>query len=90
MLTQIVKRALVETVVNIGQLTQTEKRELERAVKRGWLSKGKGGPYPVLKVVYACPGFNFAASRERYVNHMLSLAELDQQAAERRRKGVRT
>ena len=66
-LTPIIKRALVDTVTDIGQLSESEKRELNRAVKRGWLSKGKAGPFPRLKTVYACPAFDFAASRETYV-----------------------
>lgn len=42
----IIKRALLDTITDIGQLTPAEKRTLNRAVKRGWLAKGKGGPYP--------------------------------------------
>lgn len=80
-LTPIIKRALVETVTDIGQLTATERRELNAAVKHGWLSRGKGGPYPVLKTVWACPGFDFGASRRRYVAYAMALS-----ADERRRR----
>lgn len=80
----IIRRALVETVTDIGQLTNDEKRTLNRYVKRGWLSRGKSGPFPKLKTVYACPGFDFAASRERYVEQAMKLAELDRKAARRR------
>lgn len=76
-LTTIVKRALVETVTDIGQLTTQEKRELARAVKAGYLSKGKGGPYPVLKTVYAHPGFDFAADREYHYRQFLVWHALD-------------
>jgi len=86
MLPEIVKRALVDTVTDIGQLTPTERRTLARYVKRGWLSKGKGGPYPRLKTVYACPGFDFDASRERYIEHAMKLAALDRRAVEQRRE----
>lgn len=63
----IVKRAMVYTVTNIGQLSADEMRELKRAVRKGWLSMGKGGPFPILKTVYAHPGFDFAADRAHYV-----------------------
>ncbi len=62
-LAPIVKRALVDTVNDIGQLSTQEKRELARAVKAGYLSKGKGGPFPKAKTVYARSGFDFAAGR---------------------------
>lgn len=77
MLTEIVKRALVETVINIGQLTDAEKRELERAVKRGYLSKGKGGPFPKMKTMYAHPGFDFVADREREIEEAMRICALD-------------
>src|ERR1700692_1265581 len=63
-LTEIVKRALTQTVCDIGQLSDVENRQLERAVKLGLLDKGKAGPYPAIKTVYACHGFNFEAARE--------------------------
>ena len=59
----IVLRALTETVTDIGQLSEQELRDLKRAVKRGILTKAKGGKYPKLKTVYARPGFDFAAQR---------------------------
>lgn len=43
MLTEIVKRALVYTVTDISQLSPAERRELNGVVKRGHLSRGKGG-----------------------------------------------
>jgi hypothetical protein len=81
---EIVRCALVETVTNIGQLTPLEQRTLDAYVKRGWLSKGKGGPYPILKIVYAHPGYDFALWRERYVKHAMALADLDRLAQEQR------
>jgi hypothetical protein len=75
----IVKRALVRTVTNVGQLTAEQKLDLEYAVRKGWLIKGKGGPYPILKSVYARPGFDFRKDREASVAelrrmHMVDLA----------------
>jgi len=74
-LTAIVKRAMVYTVTDIGQLMPHERRELNAAVKRGHLSRGKGGPYPNLKTVWAHPGFDFEADRKRYVDEAMRYAE---------------
>ena len=76
-LTLIVERAMVETVTSIGQLTHRETLELERAVRHNYLSKGKGGPYPVLKTVYAHPGFDFEADRRFYVDRAMRMADLE-------------
>lgn len=80
----IVKRALVETIVNIGQLSKAEIYQLNKYVKKGWLSKGKGGPYPILKTVYACPRFDFEGHRKRWIDYMMMLAKLDRRAAAQR------
>jgi hypothetical protein len=77
MFTEIVRRAMAETVVDIGQLSKTERKELGAAIKAGILVKGKGGPYPVVKTVYASIGFDFLADREMHVNLACALAELD-------------
>ena len=76
-LPQIVKRALVETVCNIGQLSKPEICQLNKYVKRGWLSKGKGGPFPMLKTMYAHPGFDFAADRKRYVERAVEISRIE-------------
>jgi hypothetical protein len=76
-LPEVVKRAMVETVTDTGQLSKAEVYQLNKYVKRGWLSRGKGGPYPILKTVYACPGFDFAASRERYVEAAMAVYEVE-------------
>lgn len=81
---KIIKRAMLHTVTDIGQLTAEETRELNKAVKKGWLSKGKGGTYPILKTVYALPGFDFAADRRREVDYMMYLDSLDRVAAQAR------
>lgn len=73
----IIKRALVETVTNIGQISHQDRLDLEYAVRKGWLSKGKGGPYPMLKTVYAHPGFNFEASRDVFIAEMMAWHALD-------------
>lgn len=69
----IVKRAIVHTVTDIGQLTPAEKRELVKAVRAGYLEKGKGGPFPMIKTVYAVRGYPFAAERERMIDEMMRL-----------------
>jgi hypothetical protein len=76
-LPEIIKRALVETVTDIGQLSKAELYQLNKYVKRGWLSKGKGGPFPMLKTVYACPGFDFKASRDRYIEQAIAAYEIE-------------
>jgi hypothetical protein len=63
MLSTIVKRALVYTVTDIGQLSVTELRDLNTAIHKGWLSKGRGGKFPMVKTVYARPDFDFKADR---------------------------
>ena len=77
MMPEIVKYALVYTVVDIGQLTSEQRRDLKSAVKVGHLSKGKGGPFPILKTVYAHPGFDFAADRESHIAEMREAIEID-------------
>ena len=76
----IVRRALTETVVDIGQLSKSEIYYLNKYVKRNWLSKGKGGPFPNLKTVYAHRDFDFDADREFYVQRAIRLSELDRTA----------
>lgn len=76
-LPEIVKWALVDTVVNIGQLTNTEKRQLNAAVKRGELSKGIGGPFPKMKTMWARPGFDFVADRNREVDEAMAICAID-------------
>jgi hypothetical protein len=73
----IVERALDQTVTDIGQLTPEEQRELSKAVKNGVLSKDKGGPYPILKPVYARRGFDFAADRQLQIDYAMYLDSLD-------------
>lgn len=74
---EIVKRTLVETVTDIGQLSPSGRYQLNKYVKRGWLSRGKGGPYPLLKTVYARPSFDFAASRDCYVEAAIAVYEVE-------------
>lgn len=77
-LPEVVKRALVYTVTDIGQLSKAEIYQLNKYVKKGWLSKGKAGPFPMLKTVYACPGFDFEASRQRYVDEAFRIYDIEQ------------
>jgi hypothetical protein len=74
---EIVGRAIVRPLADIGQLSHEEHLALNRAVRKGWLSKGKGGPYPALKTVYAHPGFDFAADREAHIEEMMGWHALD-------------
>lgn len=73
----IVERAKSEPVIDIGQLSKTEKASLERAFRIGQISKGWGGPYPLEKIVYAPLGFDFVADRERSLNRLSMAARLD-------------
>jgi hypothetical protein len=77
MLTKLVKRALFRPICDIGQLTLQEKKELDSAVRKGYLSKGKGGPFPVIKTMYARPNFDFISDRQKEIQRMMRLAELD-------------
>lgn len=81
----IVKRALSEPITDIGQLTDHDRRILADAVRRGWLWNGKGGSYPIPKTVYARPGFDFSADRQRRVGELQALARVD---AFRRARGA--
>jgi hypothetical protein len=71
------QQALTKSVCDMGQFTHEEKLLLERAVRLGYLSKGKGGPYPLLKTVYAHPGFDFARDREKGVAELMRAHMLD-------------
>ena len=77
MIEPIVERAILDTVVNIGQLSAAEIRQLDRAVERGWLSKGKGGPYPILKTVWAVRGFDFVADRQREIDFHMEIDRIE-------------
>lgn len=76
-LAEIVMRALLSTVTNIGQLSESEVRELDGAFRRGHLAKGKGGAFPVAKTVWAHPGFDFEADRRASLDEMALLAARD-------------
>ncbi len=76
-LPRIVGWALVHTVVDLGQLSKLDKKILNRYVKKGWLAKGRGGPFPALKTVYAHPDYDFALHRQEALDelHALAVAE---------------
>lgn len=76
LLPEIVKRALSQTVADIGQLSQNEKKILNAYVKQGVISKGKGGGFPNVKTVYAFPNFDFVTDRERQVKNTLMIAAM--------------
>jgi hypothetical protein len=73
---EIVKRAMTESVTDIGQLTTRDKYQLNKFVKRGALVKGLGGQYPNPKTVYAIAGFNIAEDRIRQINQLHIKSEL--------------
>lgn len=82
-MTPLILRAIRQPIACIGQFSDKERRELDRAVKKGWLSKGKGGPFPIIKTVYAHPGFDFSADRQSSIDEMMDLYHMDQ----KRRQG---
>lgn len=77
MIPEIVRRAMVHTVTDIGQLSKAEIYQLNKYVKKGWLSRGKGGPFPILKTVYAHPGFDFVASRQQHIDAAMAVYEIE-------------
>lgn len=78
---ELIHLALTAGIVNIGQLTAAQTRKLDSFVKKGWLSKGKGGPFPMLKTVYAHVGFDFEADRRAHVEYAMYLAGIDRENA---------
>ena len=80
-----INQALTRTLTDIGQIDKPTKAALNRLVKKGLLSKSKGGPFPALKTVYAVSGFDFEADREAHIEHAMKLAELDAQAHQQRK-----
>ena len=72
---EIVTRALLHTVTSIGQLSPDEIKTLDLYVKRGWLSKGKGGTFPIAKTVYAHPGYDFDGNRVAAIQEMFAMCE---------------
>ena len=75
MIPDIVKRAMTQTITDIGQLSKADIKTLNEFVEKGYLSKGKGGGYPVMKTVYACPGYNFIEVREAEIRQLLAECE---------------
>lgn len=73
----IIECAIVNPVCDIGQFDSKTLRELNKAVKAGILSKGKGGPYPMLKTMYAVAGFNFMADRENIINRAMLIRSIE-------------
>jgi hypothetical protein len=73
----IVKRAMVNTVTDIGQLSKEEIKILNKYVKLGYLSKGKGGWFPVIKTVWACPNFDFEKQRNDAIEELYKIIKLD-------------
>ena len=72
---EIVKRAMTETITDIGQLSHQELLDLNRYVRKDILIKGKGGSFPKEKTVYAIKGYDIHGARERDVKEMLETSE---------------
>jgi hypothetical protein len=83
----IVTRAMVNTITNIGQLTDDDVKTLDKYVKLGYLSKGKGGCFPIIKTVWGCPGFDFTKQRSDALAEWKRLAEFDKQQMNFRKYG---
>lgn len=66
-ITPRIREAATTTIVSIGQLSPAEKRELDAAVRKGWIAKGKGGPFPAPKTVYAPVGYDFDLERSKAI-----------------------
>jgi hypothetical protein len=75
---EIVYRALTESITSIGQLSKADKILLDSYAKKGYLAKGKGGPFPALKTVYAYPGYDFLKWRQTYIGEMQRLEPRNQ------------
>ena len=73
----IVKRAILNPVTDIGQLSKEQKRNLEKYVKMGVLIKGRGGTFPKLKTVYALIGHNFIEARKEFIAEMNRIADYE-------------
>ncbi len=57
-----------DTVTDIGQIGNKDLSMLNKAVKAGAISKGKGGEYPAIKTVYAPKGFDFVRHRQAVID----------------------
>lgn len=75
MLPEIVKRAMRETVTDIGQLSKDDIKTLNEYVKKGYLSKGRGGDFPALKTVWAFPDYDFIGAREAAITALMADCE---------------
>jgi hypothetical protein len=75
LVSSIVINAHISPLTDIGQFTKAQKKELNAAVKAGILKKGKGGPYPKIKTVYAAPGINLAKHRRQEIRAITMFAK---------------
>lgn len=73
----IVKRAALHTITDIGQITPQDKRQLNKYIKLGMLTKGKGGPYPRLKIVYAIKGHDFISERKEWIKEVIRISDYE-------------
>lgn len=75
----IVKRAMTDTITDIGQLSNDEIKILNKYVKLGYLSKGKGGCFPAIKTVWGYHGFDFQKQRNDAIENMRKIVEFEKQ-----------
>jgi hypothetical protein len=73
----IVKRAMLNPITDIGQLGKNEKKSLNLYVKKGVLAKGRGGPFPALKTVYALAGYDFVKARNEVIEQVKQIDEYE-------------
>ena len=76
---ELVKLAMLDTITNIGQLSTEDIKVLDKYVRMGYLSKGEGGCFPVIKTVWGCPGFDFQKQMDNALAKWNRIAEIDKQ-----------
>ena len=74
---EIVKRAMLHPITDIGQLTAQDKKHLQKYVKMNVLIKERGGPFPQLKTVYALIGHDIALDRKESIAEMMRIVKYE-------------
>ena len=72
----ITRRAILETITDIGQLSDSELKELNHFVKKGFLKKTKAGCFPTLKTVYSLPSVDTLKIRQDYINNLFAFMKV--------------
>jgi len=63
-----------DVIVDIGQLTDADKKHLNKLVKNGLIQKGKGGPFLMIKTVYAPLWYDIEGQRKVDIKYLISLS----------------